>query len=145
MPTLQLQMGFTPLATGQFQAYVEHGWAPLVLGSQPGIHVPVSFLVVLPGVDGAKVKLKIRAFVALDCGEVAVGPPSIIAVQAATPDFAYKPTIDMQVRFINKTHNDTPFFCGKWVRVALQVQDVASGAWGQVTRTLQLYAPGGTP
>jgi hypothetical protein len=144
-PTLQIAMGFTPLATGLFQPYLEHGWAPVVIGVQGGIHVPLAFSVVLPGIEEAKVKLKLHAAVTMDCGEVAIGPPSIVAVQAAAPEFAYKSNFDLQIRFTGKHPFDAPFYCGKWVRVGLQVQDATSGAWGQVTRTVQLYSPGGTP
>lgn len=143
-PTLDVRSGFTPHATGQFQAYVDHGWAPLVTGLQGGLHVPFAFEVVLPGVDEAKVKLRLHATVLTECGEVSVGPPNIVAVQA-TAMYTYRATVDIESRFTGKSSADAPLFCGRWVRVALQIQEPTSGAWGQVSHVVQLYSPGGTP
>ena len=144
-PTLQVEVGYTQEATHSFLPYVERGWAPLVLGQQGGIHVPLALMVELPGVDAASVKVQIRATVTLGAAEVAIGNAATVSLVQAATEFGYKKgDVDLRVIFTNSVWNDAPLFCGQWVQLRVQVywepNKGAPGVWGQAVRTLQLYA-----
>ncbi len=141
-PTLDLQLGRTDPVSGVFTPWQDGDWAPIIHGVQGGIHIPLSFVVVLPSLELVKMKLLVQAQASVQCQAVALGPPSTIAVQAIAPDFGYRPAEDVRVIFTNQVWTDSPKFCGQTILLQAQLQEPASGQWGQAQRWIHLYDTG---
>lgn len=140
--TLVVELGAGDDSTGTFKPYADGDWVPIAHGPQGGIHVWAAFRVPLASKE-AKVKIQTRANSTIGCSLAGTGNTAVAyaAPDAAVPGTYTNASLAMpgiQVVFPS-WGSESSAYCGQWLELRMQIRDVASGAWGEVRRTVRLY------
>lgn len=140
-PTLDVTPGFLD-TDGNFKAYQDNDWVPLIYGMQGSFHVWAGFSVdKIPNATAATLPLDVQIWGDTECVTVASGVMAkVTTVPTATTAYSNV--------FVGSSGVPTQFYvpaassylyCGIWLSLHIRVHDPVSGAWGEGVRTLRLY------
>ena len=140
-PSLEVTPGYLA-DTGEFVAYKEDDWVPIIYGMQGSFHVWAGFTVAnIPNATAATFPLDVQIWADTTCVMVASG----VANKVTTV-----PTIDGKYSNVFVGSSGVPvqfyvaaassyMYCGIWVSLHIRVHDPVSNAWGEAVRTLRIY------
>ncbi|MSP91456.1 MAG: hypothetical protein EXR79_06585 [Myxococcales bacterium] len=142
-PTLAVELGIAAPPDGAFALLAPGTWRPIDHGVQGGMHVAVGIRVGLPGEKAAKLLAQIHATAALSCDPVAATSiPARWLVQAAGAADAYTDVIPSGPPLwliFPEPGTQSAKYCGRWLRLHVQVRIKGTALWGETTLAVRLY------